>query len=505
VIFYPSRRIIRLCVGTTKFSSLHQVTRFRMKYAAAILGLAATTFGTEMPKDEVRAAELYDSGVMHMEIMNKKESFWASRREQGIFAAEQWPELHFAQCRNGRAIPFRDQPTNFYRCNNVNLHHFLSHTALGSAIGQGSSSWGWVSEDGREFAIIAQGDGAAFAEITSGGKLQYLGRLPQTAGTPTSQWREIRVLNNYIVIASETFNHHIQIFDLRKLLDLDYRSPKTFDAAADLTGFYGGLPDGRAHNILTNEQTSFAYVVGARPRNDTCRSGLIFLDLSDPANPTSPGCASDDGYVHDAQCLIYKGPDSRYLGREVCYSYNEDSLTIYDVTDKQWPEVISVTSYEGATYTHQGWVLDPEWQQFLIMDDEYDEVDRRGPGVEGRAVTYIWDVSDLEAPRQTGHYQAPRRSIDHNQYVWGNYSYQSAYGAGLTILDISSIPSDPTGAGVREVGWFDIYPEDDNLEDGGSLEFVGSWSHYANFPSGFILINTIERGAWVVKVQNPLP
>jgi hypothetical protein len=110
-------------------------------------------------------------------------------------------------------------------------------------------------------------------------------------------WREIRVLKHYIVIASETFDHHIQVFDLHKLLDLDYRNPKTFDAAADLTGFYGDLPDGRAHNILTNEATNFAYVVGARPRNTTCRSGLIFLDLSDPSNPTSPGCASADGYV----------------------------------------------------------------------------------------------------------------------------------------------------------------------------------------------------------------
>jgi len=48
----------------------------------------------------------------------------------------------------------------------MNLHHFLSHTDLGSNIGQGSSSWGWVSDDGREFAIIAQGDGAAFAEVS---------------------------------------------------------------------------------------------------------------------------------------------------------------------------------------------------------------------------------------------------------------------------------------------------------------------------------------------------
>lgn len=40
------------------------------------------------------------------------------------------------------------------------------------------------------------------------------------------------------------------------------------------------LPDGRAHNVLTNDATNFAYVVGARPRTSECRSGLIFLDLS---------------------------------------------------------------------------------------------------------------------------------------------------------------------------------------------------------------------------------
>jgi hypothetical protein len=107
--------------------------------------------------------------------------------------------------------------------------------------------------------------------------------------------------------------------------------------------------------------------------------------------------------------------------------------------------------------------------------------------------------------------------------VFGNYSYQSNYGDGLSILDISSIPEDPTGAGVKEVGWFDIYPEsksvqlcfvvmdsansevDDNSTGGGSIGFVGSWSSFGGFPSGHILINTIERGAFVVKVQNPLP
>jgi hypothetical protein len=78
--------------------------------------------------------------------------------------------------------------------------------------------------------------------------------------------------------------------------------------------------------------------------------------------------------------------------------------------------------------------------------------------------------------------------------------YQSNYGAGMRVYDISSVPSDPTGDGVCEVAFFDIYPEDDLIPGGGTLEFVGSWSSYAMLPSGFIFINTIERGGYLVKL-----
>lgn len=47
----------------------------------------------------------------------------------------------------------------------------------------------------------------------------------------------------------------------------------------------------------------------------------------------------------------------------------------------------------------------------------------------------------------------------------------------------------------------DIYPEDDNMPGGGSVDFVGTWSSYALFKSGHILVNTMERGAFVVKLQ----
>lgn len=58
-------------------------------------------------------------------------------------------------------------------------------------------------------------------------------------------------------------------------------------------------------------------------------------------------------YTHDAQCVIYHGPDKRYQGKEICFAYNEDTLTIVDVSDKSDMKLISRMSYNDAQYTHQ--------------------------------------------------------------------------------------------------------------------------------------------------------
>lgn len=199
---------------------------------------------------------------------------------------------------------------------------------------------------------------------------------------------------------------------------------------------------------------------------------------------------------HPAQCIVYAGPDTKYTGQEICFNYNEDTLTIVDVTDKSAPIQISKTPYVGASYTHQGWIATPD-QAYLLLDDELDEVDGTGQAANGHTTTYIFDVSDLSEPKHTGTYQSPVRSIDHNQYVIDGLSYQSNYGSGLRIVDVSSISEDPTGKGLKQVGFFDVHPEDDEV--GGEVEFVGSWSVYPYFKSGYILLNSIERGIYSLK------
>ena len=81
--------------------------------------------------------------------------------------------------------------------------------------------------------------------------------------------------------------------------------------------------------------------------------GLHAVDVSDPKNPTLAACFGDDGYVHDVECLDYHGPDTPYQGHEICFGYNEDSLTIMDVEDKNNIVMISRSEYDTAKYTHQ--------------------------------------------------------------------------------------------------------------------------------------------------------
>jgi choice-of-anchor B domain-containing protein len=480
--------------------------RFSTLTGAAALSAAA--MAAEMPVDEFRAAELYDSGLMHQKVMEKKIAHWEAEMAAGVMAPSLYPRLNATKCVNGVAEAIPGDPLHTFRCKNFDLLDFINHEDLGSLgryqdIKSGSSAWGWTDpKSGREFVASGVYDGVSFIEILPEGRMLPVAFLPKWAALERgAYWTEIRPYKHYMVIGSELVGNGVQIFDMTKLLDLDAsKGLVRLTNEEHLTGHFNEtLPIGRSHNVVINEELNYGVAVGVQPRDEACSSGLHFFSLEDPSNPVSLGCDGQDGYTHDAQCLVYRGPHEKYAGREVCYAYNEDTLTIFDVTDKKAVKMISRVTYEGATYTHQGWVNDVNNQEYIFMDDEYDEDELAGPAADGYPVTYIWDIRDLENPKQTGLYKAVNKGIDHNQYKWGDYIYQSNYGSGMRVYDVSSVPQDPTGNSVCEVGFFDTYPEDDQLDGNGAVQFSGSWHSYAGFKSGYVFINTIERGAFLVK------
>jgi len=127
-----------------------------------------------------------------------------------------------------------------------------------------------------------------------------------------------------------------------------------------------------AHNIVINEESGFASIVGAAGIN-SCNGGLHMVDINNPTNPVFTGCFANDGYTHDAQCVVYNGPDIDHSGKEICVNSNEDTVTVVDVSDKSNPVQLSRISYSGSGYTHQVWLTKD--QNFFLLGDELDELD----------------------------------------------------------------------------------------------------------------------------------
>ncbi|MGA8276574.1 MAG: choice-of-anchor B family protein [Rhodanobacteraceae bacterium] len=373
---------------------------------------------------------------------------------------------HAAACIDGMA--------EGYPCNNVDLAGHLSLAELGANGGDGNDMWGWTDPDtGKEYALVGLENGTAFVDISDPENPLRLGNLP--THTVTSIWRDIKTYSHYAFIVSEASGHGMQIFDLDHLRDVT-APPVTFTEDA----WYGQF--GQAHNIVIDEQSGFAFAVGSRSGTQTCAAGLHMIDIHDPLNPVFAGCFSADGYTHDAQCIVYDGPDTRYTGHEVCFASNEDTLTIVDVQDKANPVMLSRTTYVGVGYTHQGW-LTADRRHFLL-DDELDE---QHDGHNTR--TYVWDVQDLTVPTVQFTYTGPVAAIDHNLYIRDGYAFESDYKSGLRILSLADIDN----GSLSEAAYFDTFPAGDDAN------FDGAWSNYPYFASGIVAVSDISGGLFLLQ------
>ena len=366
-----------------------------------------------------------------------------------------------------------------YPCSNYDLLSNIPVSTLANSSGnpEGSDVWGWTDpETGKEYAIAAMTNSTAFVDITDPINPIFLGRLDSNAGN--NYWRDVKIYGNYaFIVADNVGNHGMQVFDLTRLRDIT--GPETL--SPDVV--YNDVTS--CHNIVINEATAVAYLVGC----NNYSGGPNFVDISDPLNPTSLGGYSLDGYTHDAQVITYNGPDTEYTGKEILVGSNANKVVILDVTDKS--NIIKITEfdYPQIGYTHQGWFTDD--QRFFLLGDETDE---QNFGINTR--TLVFDFQDLDNPTQIDTYYGASSAIDHNGYVQGTDFFMASYRAGMRVLDISNIGG--TDNQLTEIGYFDTYPQNNGTA------FNGAWSVYPYFASGNIIINDIERGLFVVRKSGTL-
>ena len=391
----------------------------------------------------------------------------------------------------GEAVDCTEGSAAIFSCEQMDLVALLPVDELGASRGaMVNDVWGWTDPDtGREYAVVGRSEGTSFVDVTDPSRPVFLGQLPKTEGSRGQAWRDVKVLRNHaLVVADNAGEHGMQVFDLTRLRDVDATNPPTFEPDALYTEIAS------AHNLAVNEETGYAYTVGNSGGGRGCAS-IHMIDLTDPDNPTFAGCYNDPsiglgaaGQTHDAQCVLYHGPDARYQGREICFAYGETAISIGDVTDKDATVVLGNASMPNTAYIHQGWLTDDH--RYIYVNDELDEMN----GLTERTRTMIWDVAELDDPVLAGEYLGETSATDHNLYVRGDLMYQSNYAAGLRVIDISD-PVNP-----REVGFFDTAPFAADVPG----FFDGSWSNYPFFESGNILVTSHKQGLFVLKRRVPI-
>jgi len=309
-----------------------------------------------------------------------------------------------------------------------------------------------------------------FLDVTDPTAPVYLGHM---LGKPDGAliWQEIEILNDHVYVVCDAAPCGLQIFDLTRLRGVEAALPVW---RPDVV-----VPIGPFHSIASNPDTNHVFLNGT---GVVVGPPLIF-DVSQPLVPVPVGAMADDGYTHDSLCPTYKGPDKKFKGHEICFNFNEDTITIYDVTaNPVTPEQLARVTYDRASYVHSGALTKDHG--YLISTDEGDEVDDLAP-----STLYIWDVRKLAAPKLIGTFQANSMSVDHNVYSEQDALYHANYVNGFRILDLANASKGK----LKEVAWFDTMP----MKDGPN--FDGAWAAYPYLPSGNVLVGDMSGGLFIVR------
>jgi|GEM_PF-1179269 len=407
--------------------------------------------------------------------------------ERNLAAPMAAPAQSFTPCVGGSAAG--------YPCRDVDLLAQLDLGDLGLSFV--NDIWGWTDPaDGVDYALIGGIEGTVAVRLSDPMDPVVLALLP-TADPAAEEgifWRDIKVHRNHAFVVSEVVPHGLRVFDLAELRPLDGSSVATLAPVA----VYDEIES--AHNIAINVETEFAYVVGAESGGEAvCDGGLHMIDISTPASPDFAGCFSSGGYVHDTQCVVYRGPDTDHTDQEICVNsianfmfentagqpILSNVVSVVDVTDKANPVELSSKEYgTGIGYSHQGWLT--EDQAYFLHGDELDELF----GAQATTTTYLWDLTDLDDITLTATPDNGIAAIDHNMYTRGDYAYQSNYQSGLRVRSTQNV----AGGVLPEVAYFDMYPELDSASFDG-----GTWSNYPYFSTpGLIAVSSMDRGLFLL-------
>lgn len=327
----------------------------------------------------------------------------------------------------------------------------LSQYPYPGSRGDVSDIWGYVDENGNEYAIVGLETGVSIVNVTNPASPV---EVFYTSGANTI-WRDIKTWNDKAYITNEG-GSGMMIIDL---------APLPGSTALTVTNYTGSTyPFTTAHNLYIDEN-GYCYIFGA----NNGVGGAIILNLNVPtSNPSFEVGRYNQYYLHDG---MVRG-DTLWGG-----AINDGFLSIINVATKSAP-ITMATKVTPSSFTHNCWISD-DGQTIYTTDEK------------SNAFIGAYDVSDLNNITEVDRVQSSpgMNVIPHNVHFMNGYIITSYYRDGVTIHDVC----DPTN--IIEVGNYDTSPA---FSGNG---FNGCWGVYPWLPSGNIIASDIENGLFVLSAN----
>ena len=336
---------------------------------------------------------------------------------------------------------------------------------------EGNDIWGYVDENGREYALMGLTTGFAVVDISTPSEpVQNF-----FIGGPQSIWRDIKVWNNYAYVTADQGDSGLLIVDLNDLSGQTFLYTN-FDQNNEFIC-------GKAHNIYIDENGKAYLFGGDIDNNSTSNAGAMILDVTQVSLdqdsvvlPTILG-VFDDFYLHDG---MVRGDT---LWGSAIY---EGNFFAIDVSTPSNPVIFNDSLAFHPTpsqFTHNCWISDDG--KTLYTTDEVS-----GAYIASYDVSDLSNISELDRIRSSNTIGSV---IPHNVHVDGDFLVSSYYRDGIVVHD-SKYPYN-----LVEVARYDAYPL-------GGDGFDGSWGAYPYLPSGLILsseINSSENGFGELLILQP--
>ena len=317
----------------------------------------------------------------------------------------------------------------------------------------GSDVWPYTAPDGAEYALMGDVTGVSVVAVPS---LEVVAHVDGPSDGDFYYHRDIKTYGDYAYIVTECFGgdqQGLQVVDLSGLPNAVTVLPAVGGQGDRLYG---------SHNFNIDEATGFAYVMSNNARQ------VVIVDLADPAAPVDVGAIqfadTHDVYAHNDRLYVAEG--------------GQPTFSIWDVTDKTSPSMLSRTTIPQAGYVHNIWPTDDG--RYAVTTEETTN-----------KTVKVWDLADPASPELVGQWLGAS-GIAHNAHVRGRTAYISHYASGVSIVDFSD-PTAPT-----EIAAFDTYPANDNPG------FRGAWGATLPTENGYVYVSDLEGDLTVLQWSEPL-